>query len=259
MRLCLCRLRLCVRLRWRWSIVSCPSNLMKIQASWLQPARQVLLRDVQIARRRRVLDLGCGPGAVTPELVRRCGGRVIALDLDIETLTGDPLPFHGAQRICASALQLPFGKGALDFAFSQCTFLWVEDVSLVAREVARTLCAGGALVALEPDYGGMMEYPPNIATRDIWIAALTRAGANPMVGRQLPGLLEGSGLSVRVNLMSQLQPAAPERFELLRTLPLTDQELSRLEQIEAEAMSLALGWKQVAHLPFFLVTAEKLR
>ena len=257
MRLCLRRLRLCLRLRWRWKIGSVPLGLMSTQASWLEPARRFLLRDVQIAQRRRVLDLGCGPGAVTPELVRRSGGMVVALDLDLAALGAGAASFQGAHRVCADALRMPLQNESLDLVLTQCTFLWIEDVATVGGEVARVLCPGGALVALEPDYGGMMEYPPNMATRDIWIAALTRAGANPVMGRRLPSLLEASGMSVRVNFMSQLVPPAPERFQLLRTLPLTDEEQTTLEQIEARDRSLGLGWKQVVHLPFFLVTAVK--
>ncbi len=255
MRLRLCRLCLCLRLRWRWQISSVPAGLLRRQASWLEPARGFLLREVQIARRSRVLDLGCGPGAVTPELLRRSGGIVVALDVDLPVLrTG---AFEGAHRICGEASRLPLRTASLDLVLTQCTLLWVEDVPTAIGEVARVLCPGGALVALEPDYGGMMEFPPHIATRDIWIAALTRAGANPMVGRQLPVLLEASGFSVRVNFMSQLVPPARERFELLRTLPLTDGERRTLEEIAAQNQSVGPGWKQVVHLPFFLVTAVK--
>jgi SAM-dependent methyltransferase len=226
-RLCLCRLRLCLRLRWRWKIGSVPAALLHAQASWLKPARGYLLRQVQIARRSRVLDLGCGPGAVTPELVRRSGGMVVALDLDITALRAGAEALQGAHPVRADALRLPLRTASLE------------------------------LVALEPDYGGMMEYPPDIATREIWIGALTRAGANPLVGRELPGLLEASGFSVRVHFMSQLAPPAPERFELLHTLPLTDEERLKLEQIEAHDRSLGQGWEQVVHLPFFLVTATR--
>ncbi|HIE47660.1 TPA: hypothetical protein EYP84_02055 [Candidatus Bipolaricaulota bacterium] len=46
-------------------------------ARWLAPARGRLLRRLQIARRRRVLDVACGTGAVTAELVRSIRGYPI--------------------------------------------------------------------------------------------------------------------------------------------------------------------------------------
>ncbi|HLA84582.1 MAG TPA: hypothetical protein VJL29_07290, partial [Thermoguttaceae bacterium] len=62
---------------------SLPSTaLLRQQAEWLAPARSRLLRRAGIARCRRVLDLGCGVGAVTAELARRTSGFVVALDRD---------------------------------------------------------------------------------------------------------------------------------------------------------------------------------
>lgn len=239
--------------------MSFPSMLMETQAGWLEPARRILLRDVHIGRRRRILELGCGTGAVTFELVRRCNGTVVALDRDRGTLEGNPMAFHGAQRICSDARRLPFKEATFDLAFSQCTFLWIIELSFVASELARVLSPDGVLVALEPDYGGMMEYPPEIATQRLWTAVLKRAGANPMVGRELPGTLEEAGFNVRVNFFSQLHQPDPKRFQLLRSLPLTEDEIAEVERIDARDKSLGQGWKRVVHLPFFLITANKKR
>ena len=65
------------------------AELLRQQAAWLAPARARLFRRVQIAQRQRVLDLACGYGTVTGELVRRCGGSVTALDCNPEALAAD--------------------------------------------------------------------------------------------------------------------------------------------------------------------------
>ena len=124
-------------------------------------------------------------------------------------------------------------------------------------ETWRVLRPGGALVALEPDYGGLIEYPPDIAVRDTWIAALTRAGADPLVGRKLPGLLDARGFSVRVDLLPELLPPEPARFDLLRGLPLSGDEQATLKRIEENDASSSGMWARVAHVPFLLVTATK--
>ncbi len=62
------------------------------------------------------------------------------------------------------------------------------------KEIYRVLQPKGMLVAIEPDYGGMIEYPPEIATGDLWIAALSRAGADPCIGRKLPSILHTNRL-----------------------------------------------------------------
>lgn len=230
-------------------------EMLAQQAMWLAPARSQLLRRVMIARRRRVLDLGAGYGAVTGELVNRAGGPVVALDRAVGALRAETDSFRGAYRVGGDAVCLPFGDNAFDLLFSQIALLWMSTVEAVLDEVRRVLATGGALVALEPDYGGMIEHPPELASRDVWLSALARAGADPLIGRKLPGLLSARGFDVRVSLFDTLYIPDPARFDFLRGLPLTDAELAKLDCIEREAERYAAPWSQVAHLPFLLITA----
>lgn len=231
--------------------------LLRHQAAWLAPMRARLLRRVAIAQRRHVLDLGAGPGAVTEELVRRCAGRVTAFDHDLATLLADEQPFAGAQRLCGDAARLPFPAGTFDLVFMQCVLLWTKPIQRVIGEIWRVLQPAGVLVALEPDYGGMIEHPPTIATRDIWLRTLGRAGADPLIGRKLPALLAAQGFEVRAALLPELLPPAAERLAFLRTLPLTWGEQQVLARVEEQAATLTGRWQQVAHLPFVLLTATR--
>ncbi len=229
---------------------------LRQQADWLAPARSALLRAAGIGRRRRILDLGAGSGAVTGELVRRGGGQVLALDILPEALR-DPEPFAGAGRVVGDAARLPLPAGSLDLVFTQLALLWMPAEAAVA-EIARVLAPGGALVALEPDYGGLIEQPPAVAVGPIWRTALARAGADPLIGRRLPGLLAAAGFQVRVGLFDTLVAPSPLRFELLRGLPLSADEAAALADAELAAATLDGPWAQVAHLPFFLVFAIRL-
>ncbi len=230
---------------------------LALQAQWLAPARSRLLRDCGIAHRQRVLDLGAGTGAVTGELVRRAGGKVVALDREIEALALSSDALEGAWRVGGDARRLPFAAEHFDLIVSQCVLLWVSSVQSAIEDLWRVLQPGGALIALEPDYGGLMEYPPAIAARPLWLSALQRAGANPSIGRTLPSLLADQGFNVRVRLFETLQLPSLERFAFLRTLPLTPEERLALARIEDEAQALQKPWTQVAHLPFFLISAIK--
>jgi SAM-dependent methyltransferase len=250
-----------------------PPELLQQQAAWLAPARSRLLRRVDIARRKRVLDLACGPGAVTEELVRRCGGKVVALDCSQNALSGRPeglsqfssrkwdCPscrkrqdrFAGSTPIRAKAEQLPLADESFDLVFCQFALLWL-DVPATIREIRRILSPGGVLAAIEPDYGGLIEHPPEIACRDLWIAGLVRAGADPLVGRKLPSLLAAAGFEVRVDLPDQLLPPSSLRFDLLRGLPLSEEERASLERVEQADAALGPS-PRVAHLPMFFVMA----
>lgn len=228
-------------------------DLIQAQARWLAPARSWLLQRASLARRRAVLDLGSGYGAVTPELLLP-GRQVVALDHNAAAL-GSSLLSPVAGPTCADATRLPFADGSFDLVFCQLALLWMP-LEATLTEIRRVLQPGGALVAIEPDYGGMIEYPPKIATRDLWIAALQRAGADPYVGRKLPGLLARQGLEVSVELMSTMTPPARERFDLLRDLGLTDAEREALWAAQRRAGALPGPWEQIAHLPFMLIMAS---
>ncbi len=232
-------------------------SLLQQQAEWLAPARGRLFRRAHIARRTRVLDLGAGSGAVTPELVRRSRGRVVALDRNLDALevVGSEVP--DAAPVGGDARRLPFRTASFDLVFVQLAFLWIAPLDAALDEVVRMLAPGGALVALEPDYGGMIEHPPDVAAREIWVAGLTRAGADPRVARKLPDRLASRGLDVRVMLFSALFAADPARFDLLRGLPLAAEERAALSRIQEAAMVRRQPWGQIAHLPFFLILAEK--
>lgn len=228
-------------------------EMIQAQAGWLAPARAWLLERASLARRRAVLDLGSGYGAVTEELMLP-GRQVAALDHNAAALAGGLLS-PAAGPTCADATHLPFAAGSFDLVFCQLALLWMPLEATVA-EIRRVLQPGGALVAIEPDYEGMIEYPPKVATRDLWIAALQRAGADPCVGRKLPGLLARQGFAVSVELMSTMTPPAAERFDLLRELDLSDAEREALQAIQRRANSLSGPWEQIAHLPFMLVCAS---
>lgn len=256
MRLCLRWLRLCVRVRGRRPVRAAPRTsasqpspeLLRQQAAWLAPARARLLRNLAVGRRRRVLDLGAGPGAVTAELVRRAGGPVIAVDREAAGL-----PAAGAPAVCADAARLPFADGTFDLIFCQFALLWMP-LEAALDEITRLLQPGGALAALEPDYGGLLEAPPETAVREVWLAALARAGADPLVGRRAPGRLAARGYQVRVELLGEVAPAEPGRFEYLRELPLTETERAAVTAAAAADRGLA-GWARLAHLPVCLLTA----
>lgn len=231
------------------------AELLRRQSAWLGPARSRLFRRISIARRQSVLDLGAGFGAVTGELVRRSSGHVVAVDLALSALLNEE-SFADALRIVADAPFLPFASGTFDLVFCQYALLWFEHLELVLSEIWRVLQAGGSLVAIEPDYGGLIEYPDAISVRQLWLAALKRAGAEPMIGRRLPDLLARRGFQVRVDLLETIQQTSGERYDFLREVPMTETELAQLEMAERASHGLE-GWRQLAHLPLFLITADK--
>jgi SAM-dependent methyltransferase len=232
------------------------AGLLKLQASWLSSARSRLFRQVGIAHKQRVLDLGSGYGAVTDELTRRSSGYVVALDTNMVALReGDR--FEKVFRVGGDATCLPFSSATFDLVFCQCTLMWTTPLAQVIAELWRVLDLEGQLIAIEPDYGAMIEYPPQIQSKDIWLSALERSGADPRVGRRLPYELHSSGFDVKVFLFEKIYRAKKERFAFLDDLALSPDEADRLTEIRNSSSHLR-AWEELSHLPFFLIIARKI-
>lgn len=241
-------------MRKDWSLPS--AKLLETQSQWLYPARSRLLRRISIAHKQTVLDLGAGYGAVTGELARRSRGYVSAVDRSESSLR-EIKSAANILRIVGISTNLPFKSEAFDLVFCQCSLLWMNSIEQTIFEIQRILSPAGDLVALEPDYEALIEYPKEIATRHLWLSGLKRSGADPAIGRKLPVLLANAGFEVRAYLLDRLSPPSPLRFDFLTDLPLTSSESIELHEIIARSAELGPS-QQTVHLPFFLILATKI-
>lgn len=226
-------------------------QLSSALAEWLQGPRSRALRRARIGFRRRVLELGCGHADVTPELARRAAGDVIALDIDPGAAAAAS---EHATAVCADARSLPFAAASFDLIFAQTTLMWIDPVEAAIEEAACALDTGGALVALEPDFGGMIE-EPDLGLRVIWLDALERAGADPLAGRRLPGLAEAAGFDVWVELAHIPRQVEPAALDLLAELPLTALQGRRVEEAREIIARAGGSWQVLLHVPWVLLVA----
>ncbi len=115
----------------------------------------------------RVLDVGCGPGALTAELVRRLGpAGVSAAEPSGSFAQACRARVPGAEVVEASAEAMPFADGAFDATLSQLVVNFLDDAEPGAREMARVTRPGGVVAACVWDYAGEMEL-----LRAFWDAA----------------------------------------------------------------------------------------
>jgi SAM-dependent methyltransferase len=101
---------------------------------------------------QRVLDVGCGPGALTSVLVERVGrSSVAAADPSEQFVAAARERHHGVDVRQAPAEELPFADGEFDAALAQLVVHFMADPVRGLAEMARV---GGIIAACVWDHAG---------------------------------------------------------------------------------------------------------
>jgi SAM-dependent methyltransferase len=104
---------------------------------------------------RTVLDVGCGPGALTEELVARIGASAVtAVDPSEPFVTALAERQPGVRVRQAPAEELPFEDASFDAALAQLVVHFMSDPVGGLMEMRRVTRAGGVVVASVWDHGG---------------------------------------------------------------------------------------------------------
>jgi SAM-dependent methyltransferase len=104
---------------------------------------------------QRVLDVGCGPGVLTAELVGRQGSAsVSAVDPSESLLAAARARLPEVDVRLAAAEDLPFPDGAFDAALAQLVVHFMADPVAGLREMGRVAGPGGTVGACVWDYAG---------------------------------------------------------------------------------------------------------
>jgi Methylase involved in ubiquinone/menaquinone biosynthesis len=108
-----------------------------------------------IRRGQRVLDVGCGTGALTGELVGRLGPSAVAAVDPSEPFVAATRARHpGVDVRQAPAERLPFPDDAFDAALSQLVVHFMKDPVAGITEMARVTRCDGVVAACVWNHGG---------------------------------------------------------------------------------------------------------
>jgi SAM-dependent methyltransferase len=115
----------------------------------------------------RVIDVGCGPGALSVALADRLGAAsVSAADPSAAFVDASRARVPGIDVVEASAESLPFADDSFDVALSQLVVNFMDDPGTGVGEMARVTRPGGVVASCVWDYAGEMNL-----LRAFWDAA----------------------------------------------------------------------------------------
>ncbi|NSW52219.1 MAG: class I SAM-dependent methyltransferase [Anaerolineae bacterium] len=210
------------------------------QAEWTHSIRQYLLAKLALPLNPRVLEVGCGTGVILAEVARQLPGCLaFGIDIDIAAvqLAQRKSPFNSYAQ--CNAADLPFPDGSFDLVCCHYFLLWANPLQQILQEINRQIKPGGTLIAFaEPDYGGRIDHPPQLAPlAELQERSLRVRGAHTRIGRELGQHLLQMGLE-RVEtgvLGGQWQfPATQDADDTENAILQDDLEALTLTTVESE-------------------------
>ena len=118
----------------------------------------------------RWLDLGCGTGALTSQILRLCGPQsVVGVEPsdDFLALARQQIADDRAEFRQGSGSEIPIADGGVDMAVSGFVLNFIPDPALALKELMRCTAPGGTIASYVWDYAGHVQF-----MRTFWDAAV---------------------------------------------------------------------------------------
>ena len=208
------------------------------QAQWTRSLRDYLFKQSQMDKASRVLEIGCGTGAVLKEIQQENHG----IDIDFKRLKLGQKVSPRSYLICADAYSLPYPSRSFDISFGHYLLLWLKEPLKALIEMTRITKPGGYTIAIaEPDYGGRIDYPDNLQELGkLQVQSLKAQGADPLRGRELKSLFSEAGLKdVETGVLNGHWSSAPTQEEWEGEWRIIENDLENIAPI-----SQLEEWKQ---------------
>ncbi len=195
----------------------------------------------------RVLDCGCGPGAITRGLAACVApGEVTGVDLEasqLELARQEPGSPRNLNYVQAGIYSLPFPDACFDAVFAHALFEHIAEPVRAAKEILRVLKPGRVAGLCSPDWDGFIFAPPdeNLEAAAKLFRRLQEAqGGNTRAGRHLGQWLQSAGFA---------EVKVTARYECMEDRRVMGDFLcDRLERAPKQDDIFALGWADAASL-----------
>lgn len=232
------------------------------QAAWTRGLRAYLFDKAGLKYAHRVLEVGCGTGAILRELTTPASAH--GLDLDPAALIQALVNSQAASLTRGDGLSLPYSNRTFDIVFCHYYLLWVSDPMQAVYEMKRVTIPGGYILAMaEPDYYARVDKPEALRPLGEWQRdALKRQGANPGFGARLAETFFRAGITLKESGTIQggvNEPSAWERgmewavieADLEGFVP--SGEIQKMKALDEEAWARG---ERVLHVPTYFAWGQ---
>jgi len=227
------------------------------QAKWTRNLRAYIFDKINLNDTQRVLEVGCGTGAVLSELPIHV--NLHGLDIDSTALEQCKTVSPSASLIQGDALQLPCSNNSFDIVYCHFLLLWVSDPLQALLEMKQVTKEGGHIIAFaEPDYSSRMDKPKELVKLGEWqTESLKRQGADPGFGVRLAEFYFQAGLEIIESgtIQSTEDEASADEWriewaviesDLAGFVP--DADIQKMKQVDAIARKQG---QRVLHVPTY--------
>lgn len=166
------------------------------QSKWTSDLRAYLFEKAGLKNARRILEVGCGTGAILSTL--ETSASLHGLDLDRAALTQCRIHAPAVSLTGGDALHLPYTNQIFNITYCHFLLLWVKNPLSALNEMKRVTTQKGYIFALaEPDYNSRVDKPDELAKLGKWqTESLKHQGANPNIGARLADLFNQAGIKI---------------------------------------------------------------
>ncbi len=192
---------------------------LKLQHDVWKEKTDSAIRKAHFSKGDRLLDLGCGPGALSLDLAELTGpeGSVLAIDkseLFIKLLREQAglldRPWIDAR--VGDVAEYPYAENSLDGVVCRWMLMFLVEPELVLEKLARALKPGGRIVVMEyVQFRSMSLWPAGEAFKKLYHAVhelIGTFGGNADIGGRVPEILTALGFEV-IDMIPMLRVGRP--------------------------------------------------
>ncbi len=233
------------------------------QAAWTRDLRAYLFDKAGLASAQRVLEVGCGTGAVLREL--STSATLHGLDLEPASLAQCRIHAPAVTLTRGDGLALPYADQSFDIVCCHYFLLWVREPLQAIREMQRVTQLHGHILALaEPDYNARIDKPDALKQPGAWQReALQHQGADAGFGARLAETMYQAGIKLieTGTIQSEVHEASVEEqamewavleADLAGSVP--DAEIQKMKKIDGEAWA---NKTRVLHVPTYFAWGQR--